>query len=94
MTGSTVVMKDGARGARAWWSGGESAVPGSPVTVVDTTGAGDSFNAGFLAARLSGHDLPEALRWATVAGALSTRAAGGTAAQATRADLTPAATAS
>ncbi|MBU2670406.1 sugar kinase [Actinoplanes bogorensis] len=86
-TGATVVMKDGARGARAWWHGGESAAPGTPVAVVDTTGAGDSFNAGFLAARLSGHDLPEALRWATVAGALSTRAAGGTAAQASPADL-------
>ncbi|MCM4076185.1 carbohydrate kinase family protein [Paractinoplanes hotanensis] len=86
-TGTTVVMKDGARGARAWWPGGECAAPGVTVEVVDTTGAGDSFNAGFLAARLVGHDLPESLRWATTAGSLSTRAAGGTAAQATLADL-------
>jgi ribokinase len=87
--GTTVVMKDGARGARAWWPGGEGAAPGRRVDVVDTTGAGDSFNAGFLAARLGGHDLGESLRWAAAAGSLSTRAAGGTAAQATRDDLNP-----
>ncbi|MFF5084585.1 carbohydrate kinase family protein [Actinoplanes sp. NPDC000266] len=85
--GTTVVMKDGARGARSWWSGGECAAPGKAVEVVDATGAGDSFNAGFLAARLDGRDMAEAVRWAAVAGSLSTRAAGGTAAQATRQDL-------
>ncbi|MET7399465.1 PfkB family carbohydrate kinase [Dactylosporangium sp. NPDC005572] len=98
--GTTVVLKDGARGGRAWWPGGECAAPGLPVDVVDTTGAGDSFNAGFLAARLrgpagvgaaeaaaqiaaGGTDLPTAVAWAAAAGSLSTRAAGGTAAQAT-----------
>jgi ribokinase len=86
-TGATVVMKDGARGARAWSPDGEFAAPGEQVEVVDATGAGDSFNAGFLAARLSGRPLPEAVRWAAVAGSLSVRAAGGTAAQATRDDL-------
>jgi ribokinase len=85
--GATVVMKDGARGARAWWDGGECAAPGRAVEVVDTIGAGDSFNAGFLAARLGGRSIEEAVRWAAVAGSLSTRAAGGTAAQATPADL-------
>jgi sugar/nucleoside kinase (ribokinase family) len=85
--GTTVVMKDGARGARAWWPGGTCAAPGRTVDVVDTTGAGDSFNAGFLAARLSGKSIEEAISWAAVAGSLSTRAAGGTAAQAFPADL-------
>lgn len=85
--GTAVVMKDGARGARAWWPGGSCAAPGRAVEVVDTTGAGDSFNAGFLAARLSGLDMAAAVRWAAVAGSLSTRAAGGTAAQAFPADL-------
>ena len=80
-------MKDGARGARAWWPGGAGAAPGRMVDVVDTTGAGDSFNAGFLAARLSGKSIEDAVAWAAVAGSLSTRAAGGTAAQATRDEI-------
>jgi ribokinase len=85
--GTTVVMKNGALGARAWWPGGHCAAPGRAVDVVDTTGAGDSFNAGFLAGRLAGLPIEEAIGWAAVAGSLSTRAAGGTDAQATRADL-------
>jgi ribokinase len=85
--GTTVVMKDGARGARAWWPGGHCAAAGRTVEVVDTTGAGDSFNAGFLAGRLAGRPIEEAVRWAAVAGSLSTRAAGGTDAQPTRAEL-------
>jgi sugar/nucleoside kinase (ribokinase family) len=91
--GTTVVMKNGAAGARAWWPGDESSAPGLAVEVVDTTGAGDSFNAGFLAARLTGLSVGEAIRWAAVAGSLSTRAAGGTAAQPTRQELNPAAAA-
>jgi ribokinase len=87
--GTTVVMKDGARGARAWWPDGGCAAPGLAVDVVDTTGAGDSFNAGFLAARLGGRPLPEAVAWAAAAGSLSTRAAGGTAAQATAEEISP-----
>jgi ribokinase len=87
--GTAVVLKDGAHGGRAWWPGGDCAAPGLPVDVVDTTGAGDSFNAGFLAARLAGRDIPDAVAWAARAGSLSTRAAGGTAAQATIDELTP-----
>ncbi|UWZ49464.1 carbohydrate kinase family protein [Dactylosporangium matsuzakiense] len=94
--GTAVVLKDGARGGRAWWLGSGGAVvaaaaPGVAVDVVDTTGAGDSFNAGFLAARLGGLDIAGALEWAARAGSLSTRAAGGTAAQATREEVIPSA---
>lgn len=85
--GVVVVLKDGANGARAWWPGGSGAAPGLAVEVADTTGAGDTFNAGFIAARLDGRTVAEAARWAAVAGSLSTRAAGGTAAQPDRAEL-------
>jgi sugar/nucleoside kinase (ribokinase family) len=57
------------------------------VDVVDTTGAGDSFNAGFLAGYLAGRPMLEAVAWAAAAGSLSTRAAGGTDAQATLDEL-------
>jgi len=56
------------------------------VEPVDTTGAGDSFDAGFIAARLAGEDLAEALALGCACGALSTRAAGGTAGQPTLAE--------
>jgi ribokinase len=84
-----IVVKDGARGG---WSLGPDGVrvsaAGIPVDVVDTTGAGDSFDAGYLAALAYGvAGEAERLRWATVAGSLSTRAAGGTAAQATLDEL-------
>jgi len=54
-----------------------------PVKVVDTVGAGDSFNAGFLYGYLHKWDLEKALRLACVCGALSTQKAGGTEAQPT-----------
>lgn len=57
-----------------------------PVDVVDTTGAGDSFDAGFLAGRLAGWSLGRCLSLAVACGSLSTRAEGGTAAQPTLAE--------
>jgi sugar/nucleoside kinase (ribokinase family) len=58
-----------------------------PVAALDTTGAGDSFDAGFLHAFLAGRSLLECLRWGSAAGGLSTRALGGTRSQATRAEV-------
>lgn len=86
-TGVTVVVKDGAAGARAWWPGGQSAAAGISVDVVDTTGAGDSFNAGFLAGFLAGEPVTRCLAMAVAAGSLSTRGCGGVATQADAADL-------
>ncbi len=44
-----VVITEGARGARAFWQGGIAHQAAPAVEVVDTVGAGDTFNAGFLA---------------------------------------------
>jgi ribokinase len=87
--GPRVVVKAGERGGWSVGPAGDFAkAPGLTLDIVDTTGAGDSFDAGYLAAVASGvSDETERLRWATVAGSLSTRASGGTAAQATRAEL-------
>jgi ribokinase len=87
--GTRVVVKDGAEGG---WSlgpdGVEARAPGIHLEVVDTTGAGDSFDAGYLAAMAYGVEIEETrVRWATIAGSLSTRAAGGTGAQASREQL-------
>lgn len=54
-----------------------------PVKVVDTTGAGDSFDAGFVYGYLQGLTAEESLKLACVCGALSTQGAGGTARQPT-----------
>jgi sugar/nucleoside kinase (ribokinase family) len=81
-----VIVKRGARGALARTPEGTVEAAAPPVAVVDTTGAGDSFDAGFLAARLAGEGPAAALALACACGALSTRALGGTAAQATMAE--------
>ncbi|MFC7533954.1 carbohydrate kinase family protein [Actinoplanes sp. GCM10030250] len=86
ISGRLVVVKRGADGALAWTAEGPAAVSGPPAAPVDTVGAGDSFNAGFLAGYLGGDDIAGGLRLAAACGALSTRAAGGTAAQPTLAE--------
>jgi sugar/nucleoside kinase (ribokinase family) len=72
-----VVIKLGASGSRIVGAGVDLRAPARRVRVVDTTGAGDAFNAGFLVARLRGATLHRALRLGNRVGALSTRAAGG-----------------
>ena len=66
-------------------------VAGHAVDVVDTTGAGDSFDAGFLAAWLAGEPPQRALALGNACGALSTRALGGIEAQPTMAEARTAA---
>ena len=61
--------------------------PPFPSTPLDTTGAGDSFDAGFLHAWLEGRPVVDCLRWGAACGALSTRALGGTGRQADRAEV-------
>ncbi len=78
-----VAVKLGARGAIARRGSEIVHAASIPVEVVDTTGAGDSFDAGFVYGYLASWPLARTLRLATICGALSTRAAGGTGAQAT-----------
>ena len=69
---SVVVMTLGADGAMTAGPGGAAVVSGFEVTPVDTTGAGDAFNAG-LAVALSRapEDLQAAVRYGNAVGALT-----------------------
>ena len=80
-----LVIKDGANGAQAWEKDQHYHVPALTVEVVDSTGAGDVFNAGFLAAYRAGEDLPTCLRWGNVCGGLSITGYGGAPSAPTRA---------
>ena len=72
-----LVIKDGANGAQAWDKEQHVYAPALKVDVVDTTGAGDAFNAGFLAAFRAGEDLRTCLHWGNISGGLSTTGYGG-----------------
>jgi sugar/nucleoside kinase (ribokinase family) len=78
-----VVVKTGAAGAVA--ARGDAVVRASapPAEAVDTTGAGDAFDAGFIASWLEVENLERSLAIANACGSLSTRMLGGVDAQAT-----------
>ena len=73
-----VVVKVGRKGAIAQRGGERFASPAQEVVAVDTVGAGDSFDAGFLHEYVKGSDLPTCLESGNRAGALSTTRPGGT----------------
>ena len=79
--GQVFVVKLGSRGAKAVGQDEcRARVPGLKVRTVDSTGAGDAFNGGFLHWWLQGAGIEECLRAGNICGALSTRAPGGSAA--------------
>ncbi len=78
-----VVVKLGADGAMACQNNTITRADSIPVDIVDSVGAGDSFDAGFLFGYLNQWSLPRSLRLACVCGALSMQKPGGTAGQAT-----------
>ncbi|HWL87968.1 MAG TPA: carbohydrate kinase family protein [Polyangiaceae bacterium] len=78
------VAKLGAQGAIALHRGEVVRAPALAVQPVDTTGAGDSFNAGFLHAWLEGSSLADCMEFAAACASLSTLGVGGTARQPTR----------
>ncbi len=73
-----MVVKRGRRGCSARIGGIVHHVPGIQVQPVDTIGAGDSFDAGFLVAYLRGKPPLECAQAGNITGAFSTQGAGGT----------------
>jgi sugar/nucleoside kinase (ribokinase family) len=74
----TLAIKLGADGAVGVWNDEKVRVASVPVNVIDTVGAGDSFDAGFLFGYLNNWSLEKSLQLACACGALSTQSAGGT----------------
>jgi ribokinase len=74
---NAVGLKLGGKGAALLWRKKEFRCDAYPVTNIDTTGAGDCFDAGFIHAWLDGVSPEDCLETANVCGALSTRALGG-----------------
>lgn len=72
----TVIAKTGADGAYALTDNGYMRAPGFKVTPVDTTAAGDTFNAGLARALSAGADIKDALIFANASAAISVTAAG------------------
>jgi sugar/nucleoside kinase (ribokinase family) len=77
--GPALAVKLGGRGALCADGTRRYLAAPPPVTVSDTTGAGDCFNAGVIAGLLGGLGLPAAMALGCATGAASTRAPGGTA---------------
>lgn len=82
----TLAVKLGAEGALGIQAGQMIRVPSLMVKVVDTVGAGDSFDAGFLYGCLHGWRLEKCLQLGCACGGLSTTKTGGTDGQPTMAE--------
>jgi len=76
--GGAIAVKLGARGALYASRSQQYLATPPPLSPVDTTGAGDCFNAGLLAGLLQGLEPPAALALGCAVGAASTQAIGGT----------------
>lgn len=73
-----VIVKAGDSGCFLADGIGITHVPAYPTVVCDLTGAGDAFNAGYIAACLAGLPPIEACRWGNAAGSLKVRHRGPT----------------
>ena len=74
---SIAILKEGAKGSRWITPSGDVRVRSERVKVVDTTGAGDAFNGGFLWAWLNGEPPERCLAAGSAVGAASVRKPGG-----------------
>jgi ribokinase len=66
-----VLVKMGGQGAASWGQAGHFHWQSFPVTAVDTTAAGDAFNAGFAAALALGMPMTSAGRFACATAAIA-----------------------
>ena len=73
---SIVAMKLGPKGCLVMDENDEFHVPAFNVESIDTTGAGDAYNAGFLAGHLKGWNLKRSAEFANAAAALKTMKGG------------------
>jgi len=78
-----VAVKMGAKGGLAIQADTVVRAPAIPVDVVDTVGAGDTFDAGFIYGYLQGWPLEHSLKLGIACGSLSTQESGGLAGQPT-----------
>jgi sugar/nucleoside kinase (ribokinase family) len=81
-----VVVKTGPKGALGATATAQWSSASFPADPIDTTGAGDTFDAAFIDGWLDGHRVDELLAYACAAGALSTRKPGGYDGQPTRSE--------
>lgn len=77
MSTGQVVMKNGADGAIVRGKNSSGRVPALPVTPIDTTGAGDAFDAGFLYALTQNYLIQDCMRYGSICGSLTTTVIGG-----------------
>ncbi len=82
-----IVVTLGARGAMALADDEILMCPGFPVQAADTTGAGDVFRGGFITALLRGEALPDVMRFANAAAAVSCTRVGAMAGVPTREEV-------
>jgi len=83
-----VVITMGSMGAFATDGVKQEILPCIPVEAIDTTGAGDAFNGGLVAALSQGKDLFTAIRYGNVVGALSVTKIGTAVALPTQEEIT------
>jgi len=84
-----VAVKLGSKGAIAMTCDAQYQAPAIPVRVVDTVGAGDTFDAGFIYGYLQGWSLDKALKLGVACGSLSTQKPGGLEGQPTLEETLP-----
>ncbi len=82
-----VLNKRGSKGARWLTAAGSFDVPGFKVKAVDTTAAGDSFNAGFAVSLAQGKTTEESIRYANAVGAIAVTKMGAQSAMPTAAEV-------